>query len=40
MEILRGNHLPWQAWFYLIPAGAIGIASLVNFLKNLTGTKG
>ena len=35
VETARGNPMPATAWIYLIPSGAIGLAALINFSRNL-----
>ena len=34
-EIKYGNVLPWNAWIFLLIIGVIGLAILINFIKNL-----
>jgi len=34
-EALEGYSLPWNAWLFLLPMGAAGIAILVNLIRNL-----
>jgi hypothetical protein len=35
VETAGGNPMPGVAWTYLIPSGVIGLAALVNLIRNL-----
>ena len=34
-EMLNGNLFPWNAWIFLLVTGFVGLAILINFIKNL-----
>ena len=34
-ETMNGNLLPWNAWILLLITGIVGLAILINFIKNL-----
>jgi hypothetical protein len=34
-EVLNGNRFPWNAWIFLLITGIVGLAILINFIKNL-----
>ena len=35
LETMNGNLLPWNAWILLLITGIVGLAILINFIKNL-----
>ena len=37
LEVRNGNVLPWNAWFISLVAGIVGIALMINFIRNLVG---
>ena len=36
-ETLNANPLPWNAWLFVLVIGIVGLAILINFIKNLLG---
>lgn len=34
-ELINENNFSWDAWLTLLVAGIIGLALLINFIKNL-----
>jgi len=34
-ETMNGNLFPWNAWIFLLITGGVGLAVLINFIKNL-----
>jgi hypothetical protein len=36
-ETLNANPLPWNAWLFVLVVGIVGLAILINFIKNLLG---
>ena len=34
-ETLNANPLPWNAWLFVLVVGIVGLAILINFIKNL-----
>jgi len=36
-ETLNGNLLAWNAWLFVSIIGVVGLAILINFIKNLLG---
>ena len=34
-EMMNGNQFPWNAWLFLLITGIVGLAILINFIKNL-----
>jgi hypothetical protein len=36
-ETLSGNLLPWNAWLFVLILGIVGLAILINFIKNILG---
>jgi hypothetical protein len=35
LEAMGGNQLPWNAWLFLVITGIVGLAILINFIRNL-----
>lgn len=33
-ETLNANPLPWNAWLFVLVVGIVGLAILINFIKN------
>jgi hypothetical protein len=38
LEMVNGNLFPWNAWIFLLITGIVGLAILINFIKNLLKT--
>lgn len=34
-EMMNGNLFPWNAWIFFLITGIVGLAILINFIKNL-----
>jgi hypothetical protein len=34
-ETMKGNPFSWDAWIFVLITGIVGLAALINFLKNL-----
>ena len=34
-EMMNGNLFPWNAWIFLLIISIVGLAILINFIKNL-----
>jgi hypothetical protein len=34
-EMTNGNLFPWNAWLFLLITGVVGLAILINFIRNL-----